>query len=195
MILDPPVKLRVLTATLCADSPAARARLRKGFSIVELLVAIGIVAVLSGIILTVVNKSQSAAQSAKCLAHLRSVGAALLQNAHDHADVFPDPVALNQSWEQTLRPYIPESQAFQCPSDTEIYPAVGSSFDWRDTGVANTTLAGRTVHDTNRHTAVLAFECLPGWHGAGRINAALIDGSAQNMDQGTCLSDVQTPIR
>jgi hypothetical protein len=161
----------------------------------ELVIAIGIITILLGIMLAVVNKSRSLAQGQTCIANLHSIGLALVHDARDNGGRYPDPVALNQSWEQCLQPYLSNPRIFQCPGDNEVYPAVGSSYDWRDTGVTATTLAGRTLHDTNRVTAVLAFECLPGWHGLGRINAALLDGSAQSMDQGACLSDIQLPIR
>ena len=84
---------------------------------------------------------------------------------------------------------------FQCPADSEVYPVVGSSFDWRDNGVTNTTMAGRGLRDANRPGAVLAFETLPGWHQSGRMNAVMLDGSAQTMEQENCLSDLQLPIR
>jgi len=161
----------------------------------ELLVSITIIIILGSFVLAVVNKSRLAANSAKCLANVHSVAVALSQDAHDHGDYYPDPVALNQSWEQCLAPYLSSPQVFQCPGDDEIFPSVGSSYDWRDTGVATTTLAGRTIHDVNRTTAVLTFESLPGWHGLHSINAATVDGSAHLMDQAACLSDLQTPIR
>ena len=66
---------------------------------------------------------------------------------------------------------------------------------WRDTGRPETTLAGRTITDTNRPDPVLAFEALPGWHVKGRMNAVLLSGSGQSMDQEACLEDLQQPIR
>jgi prepilin-type N-terminal cleavage/methylation domain-containing protein len=195
VIFHPPARIRVSAASSCAAVELVRPCRHKGFSLLEVLVVIGIITVLLAILLAVVNKSRYAAQGAACVANLHSISLALTHDARDHGDRYPDPVALNMSWEQCLRPYLSNSQIFQCLADNEIYPAVGSSYDWRDTGVANTTLAGRTVHDTNRSTAVLTFESLPGWHGPGRINAGLLDGSAQSMDQRACLSDVQTPIR
>ena len=170
-------------------------RRRAGLSLRELLISIGIITLLAGFIMAVVSRSRTAAQNATCLTRLHSVSGGLSQWAHDHSDRYPDPIALNQSWEQCLYPYISSSQNFQCPADEELFPAVGSSYDWRDTSVATTTLAGRTVHDINRLDAVLVFESLPSWHMKGRMNAAHIDGSAQTMTQEKCLSDLQTPIR
>lgn len=197
MISNRSAKSRVLATISCAGNRRAESRCRRGFTLLELLVAIAIIFFLAGIILAAVNLSRSAVNSAQCLQNLHSIAQALSHEVQDHGDYYPDPVALNQSWEQCLQPYLSSTQVFQCPADYEIYPAVGSSYDWRDTGVTNTTLAGRTVNDCNRMTAVLTFESLPGWHGPHVINAALVDGSgsAQSMDQAACLSDLQTPIR
>jgi hypothetical protein len=76
-----------------------------------------------------------------------------------------------------------------------LYPAIGSSYDWRDTGVNSTTMAGKLLADTRRLNAVLAFEAMPGWHVKGNMNCALLDGSVQTLDATVCLSDLEIPIR
>ena len=81
-------------------------------------------------------------------------------------------------------------QMLRCPGDEEIYPAVGSSYDWRDTGNPDTTLAGRLITKA-RSDAVLAFETLPGWHNLRQMNAVRVDGSALVMESRECLKDLQ----
>ncbi len=49
--------------------------------------------------------------------------------------------------------------------------------------------------DADRSDAVFALEALPGWHANGRINAVLMNGSAQPMDQDECLGDLLRPVR
>jgi hypothetical protein len=143
----------------------------------------------------VIGKSRASAQSVYCLSQLRQISAGLFQYAADNDRRLPDPFAQQTSWEQLVRRYVQGASAFQCPGDSELFPMIGSSYDWRDTGLADTTLAGRLVDDSTRNDCVLAFEALPAWHAKGRMNAALLNGSAVTMDQELCLADLQAPVR
>jgi type II secretory pathway pseudopilin PulG len=167
----------------------------RGFSYTELLVVIGIVGALTALLVPLVGRSRASAQSVTCLAHLRQIGGALFQYAADNDKRFPDPFETQTSWEQLLRKYLPDEGVFRCPADGELFPAVGSSYDWRDTGRLETTFAGRVMTDTTRADPVLAFEALPGWHVKGRMNAVTLSGAAQSMDQEACMEDLQQPIR
>ena len=160
-----------------------------------MLVVVGIVALLLAVTVPLVAKARSAARSAACISNLRQVFTGFVQYANDNGHRLPDPYVNGVSWEQSLRPYLTDPNAFACGSDAEMFPAVGSSYDWRDTPHADTTMAGRVLTDTSRGEAVLAFEALPGWHAKGMMNAALLNGSAATMDQEHCLADLQKPIR
>ena len=155
----------------------------------------GIISVLVALLVPVVGKSRASAQSITCLSQLRQIGAGFLQYAADNEKCLPDPFAAQKSWEQLLRPYLGTADVFRCGGDTEIYPMVGSSYDWRDTGRYETTLAGRLITDVDQSNCVLAFEALPSWHAAGRMNAVFLNGSAQAMEQETCMADILRKIR
>jgi prepilin-type processing-associated H-X9-DG protein/prepilin-type N-terminal cleavage/methylation domain-containing protein len=68
----------------------ARAGIRRGaFTLVELLIVIGIVAILIALLLVVINRARAAANSARCRATLRTIGHAAEIHAMDHKGFFP----------------------------------------------------------------------------------------------------------
>ena len=83
---------------------------------------------------------------------------------------------------------------FACPADSEIFPSVGSSYDWRETPDPASSLAGRRLVDVTRSDAVLAFETLPGWHGRHLINAVLVNGATVVMSDDACATDLHQPV-
>ncbi len=77
----------------------------RGFTLVELLVSLGIIALLSALVLAGVNKTRSAADRAATAQSLRSIGTAMQGYANDHDSELPGPLYNAQNaWYSSRNP-------------------------------------------------------------------------------------------
>src|SRR4051812_40937538 len=111
--------------------PAASKGKRKAFTLVELLVVIGIIAVLIGLLLPALNKAREQSKRTTCLANLRTLGQAMILYANDSRDRLPNSNPPNTSAEYNAtnsvlvalaKKYVRAAAAFHCPSDEDPIP-------------------------------------------------------------------------
>lgn len=86
----------------------------RGFTLVEILVVIGIVTVLVGILLSYLVASRRKAAEATCINQLRQIGAAFRMYMADYDDHRPP--RIHSLWPQ----YVSDRRIFVCPSDLWI---------------------------------------------------------------------------
>jgi prepilin-type N-terminal cleavage/methylation domain-containing protein/prepilin-type processing-associated H-X9-DG protein len=87
----------------CLLHPARRAH--RAFTLVELLVVIGIIALLISILLPALSKARQHANTVKCLSNLRQMGTALALYQLDYKGVYP-PEYNSQAWMISIGKYV-----------------------------------------------------------------------------------------
>ena len=172
----------------------------KGFTLVELMVVVGILGILPGILLPALNMARESGRRAQCANNLKQIGLGLIMYSNENNEMFPTGGASAMEDLNTLYPaYVSERKVFKCPSDSLfVTPAAnagitaGTAFDkdecsygydnvhspGDDPGVA---IAGDRPSNT---AANVADTTLNSPNHGGTVNAvgtADVAGNGQNM--------------
>ena len=123
-----------------------------GFTLVELLVVIGIIAVLISILLPALGRARAQANSVACLSNMRQLGTSLIFFENEHNGYVPKAFFNEEAspggpkwqwanplygWEHVLLDYMKGSQkTFRCPADDTSILRYNSAY-WDDPALAS----------------------------------------------------------
>ena len=86
------IQMQAMPSDLVAtEKPQTHRRRRAAFTLVELLVVIGIIALLISILLPVLGRARQSAESVACMSNLRQIGQAAFMYAQFNKNWFPQP--------------------------------------------------------------------------------------------------------
>jgi type II secretory pathway pseudopilin PulG len=191
--MQPLQSSQVVRPAMVAPRRLLRAR---GISLVEMMFVITIIILLAVLILATMSRARNSANGLVCLSNLKAIHTALMTYASYNGERFPPTRDVaKRNWESLISPYIGPSHAFQCPADSDIFPNIGSSYDWRDLPDDKATLAGKAATGPLRQDRILAFETLPGWHCRHKISVVRLNGKAEPLDENQCFNDLDAPVK
>jgi prepilin-type N-terminal cleavage/methylation domain-containing protein len=108
---------------------------RRGFSLVEILVVIAIVMLLVAMVLPIMQTARQQAHKVTCASNLRQIGLSLEMYSLDYSGYFPKEEVMSSpiwtTWQMLLKPYIDKNQkkeagyytnlVHKCPADHDTY--------------------------------------------------------------------------
>jgi prepilin-type processing-associated H-X9-DG protein/prepilin-type N-terminal cleavage/methylation domain-containing protein len=99
-----------------------------GFTLIEILVTLGIIVILAAILFPVFAKARASARRTSCASNLKQLATAIMMYMQDHDQTYPMIVqnkTANVSpsnpfgWADSLDPYVKNTQVFQCPDEAK----------------------------------------------------------------------------
>lgn len=90
---------------------------REAFTLIEMLVVIGIISILAALLMPGLVGAKRTANQIKCLNQLKQLELALTLYAGEHNGSFPPRRHADAAWMVTLLPYYSDLHVLKCPSD------------------------------------------------------------------------------
>lgn len=123
---------------------------RSAFTLIELLVVIAIIAILAAILFPVFGRARENARRSSCLSNAKQIMLGVHQYTQDYDERYPvlvttTPLGTSMAWNYKIMPYVKSTQIFQCPSDTNTVPRLGSMLPSTEQFPTSYAVNGRSV--------------------------------------------------
>jgi prepilin-type N-terminal cleavage/methylation domain-containing protein/prepilin-type processing-associated H-X9-DG protein len=180
-------------------SSLRKGRGRSGFTLLELLVVIGIIGLIFGIAMPSYVRMKRVAAARKCTAKLHAIGIGLSSYLIDSGAKMPVMASARDSKKPPSELELPtmdillleymndDPDAFHCPSDHEIFEKTGSSYFWNSVVNGQPTGALNFLGLTKSHSGIPLISDKENFHehiGDG-VNILYADGHVQKEMQFT----------
>jgi prepilin-type N-terminal cleavage/methylation domain-containing protein len=93
-------------------------RRNNAFTLVEMLVVIGIIAILMSMLMPALGRAKQKGNRIACLNDIRQLGISAQLYSGDHEGEYPRRDSFTNSWIWTLRPYYQNAKVIVCPADS-----------------------------------------------------------------------------
>lgn len=125
---DKTEKPRLVSSLRLEMNSVANAALSRtsGFTLLELLMVVGIIAILASLAVPILSSTTAARHKTVCLNNMRQIATAMLTYCNDNNGQFPPGINKGLAWNQTISPYMglqsnSSNRIFTCPNDPRGY--------------------------------------------------------------------------
>ena len=159
----------------------------RGFTLLEVLIALFIIGLLSALLLPAIARSKASSRNTRCLNNLHQIGIALQvyvdENENRLPTMFDSPIAVETGITNTLLPtvgevllpYLQNRNLLHCPSDNrDLFSQTGSSYAW------NTVLNGQEADHLKWLDSSFAAHQIPVFFDKDAFHAEKSQGRAVN---------------
>lgn len=163
--------------------------MKRGFTLLELLVSMTIVVVLFGIMVPSISNVRARAKAVNCLGHLRSLGVALSSYLAENQMTMPTMEAARADKSEdvavidnTLNDFLTSDKVFLCPADGHVGAETGTSYFWNSTLNGQPLASLRFLIFSPDQSKIPVLVDKEGWHKKtkDKVNHLFADGHVTN---------------